>query len=263
MITFEKIVHKLWKMEWEIITYKDIWLIIDPDFLKNNQKYKDKVYKIIYRLKSNQIIHPIRNSLYYICNKKEVKEVDIIDSFYWKIVKKIIQENTMWDYIIWWNKSLELYLKDFSIQNQLIVYTKDIEKIITISKDHKIIFKNIKWWQKNKKLDNFTFLKKFIKKIQIDSIQFNICNEELAILDTLLIRNNQSKINNYLIDKFLTKFSNYLDRDIMWLLVSYRYITSINRLRVITQQKKNSWLYEKCLDIIKKEWWNCFLAIKD
>ncbi len=262
MITFNKIVNKLCKMEWKILNLIEIWRIFDPDFwIKNKFKVKS-IYKIIYRLKANNIIIPIKNSLYFINNKKTYRDIDIIDKYYWSILKKIIWENAWQDYFIWWNKALELLLKDYSLQNKVIVYTKDVQKNISISENHFVLFKTIKSWWKTQNKNIFSKFLPYTKKINIDGIIFRISQEELSLLDSLIIRNNEEKIDNYLINRFIKKFSKFLSRESLWKLVSLKYITSINRLKLLSKELKENELYNKCLDIVKVEGWNCFINLK-
>lgn len=262
MITFDKIVYKLCKKEWKILSIYEIWGIIDPDFKKWTTKNISLIYKTIYRLKATKIIIPIKNSLYFINNKKDYRDVDIIDNFYWDILKKVIIENIWNNYFVWNLKALELHLKDFSIPSEITIYCKDFESTISLTSQNKIIFKILTWWKKNLNKSIFAKLNVFTKKILINKISFKIANEELSLLDSLLIRNSTKKIDSYLINKFLNKFSRFLSRQVLWKLVDLKYITSINRLREISKETWNNQLYLHCLDIIKIEWWNCFLTSK-
>lgn len=261
MITFDKIVNKLWKQMWKILSIKDIWDIFDPDYSKWNKKHKTEVYKLIYRLKSTNIIFPLKNWLYYINIGSDLREIDIIDDNYWQIVLKIIKDETEWNYFIWWNKSLELHLKDFSIQNKLIVYTKDIQKTVQINSNYSIVFKIFNPWINSKKF-SFNSLKQYLVKMQINNLNFMVAWEELALLDSLILSDNKAWIDNYLILKYLKKFEKYISREKMWEIVRIKYISSINRLRIISQKNKLDNLYKICLDIIKNEWANCFLSLK-
>lgn len=261
MITFDKIVHKLWKLEWKVLSISNIWDIIDPDYSKGNTRHKQEVYKLIYRLKSNNIIAPLKNWLYFLTCGIMTRDIDIIDDNYWNIVYKIIKDEANWIYFIWWNKSLELHLKDYSIQNKLIVYTKDIQKIIRINSKYSIVFKTFTPWKNCKKF-SFNSLNKFLVKISVNNINFSVAWEELALLDSLLLADSKLWIDNYLILKYLKKFEKYLSREKLWEIVRIKYISAINRLRIIAQNNKLEKLYQICLDIIKKEWANCFLSIK-
>jgi hypothetical protein len=63
-----------------------------------------------------------------------------------------------------------------------------------------------------------------------------------------------------LIEKFLKRSSRMLRREVLWVLVSTKYITAINRLRSITKDTKNTIIYEMCIDIIKQEGGGCFIT---
>lgn len=262
MIDFDKIVNKLSKKEWQILTIFEIWSIFDPDFRRWSTKNINSIYKIIYRLKAINVIIPIKNSLYFISNWKKIKDIEIIDIYYWKILKKIIGDIVWSEYFIWNIKALELLLSDYGVSPRIIIYNKEIDKIITLSKNHKIIFKKLISWKKSENANIFTKLKKYTKTININKINLRISDEELSILDSLLIRDNKNKIDSYLINKFLNKYAKFLSREKLWELVKLKYITSINRLKDISDQNNHKSLYIHCLDIIKTQWWNCFLSKK-
>lgn len=256
MIHFDKIVKKLINSSEDIFSLNDIWSIIDPDFSKWKSTYSTLIYKTIYRLKSNKIIISIKNWLYVINRWQNFN----IDDYYWQIALKIIKSETQWDYFISSSKALEFHLKDYSIQNKLIVYTKYIQKTIIISPDFKIYFKTFSI----PTLKNYSYSKLInenTSKITYNSLIFKISNLELSLLDSL-IESHNNKINAYIIEKFLKKYKSLLNRDILGNLVKIKYITSINRLRSISQELHYEDLYLKCLDIIKVEWANCFLTIK-
>ena len=124
MIDFDKIVNKLSKKEWQILSLVEIWNIFDPDFRKWSTKNINSIYKIIYRLRALEIIIPIKNSLYFISNSKKIKDIEIIDLFYWKILKKIISDIVWSDYFIWNIKALELLLNDYGVSSRIIIYNK-------------------------------------------------------------------------------------------------------------------------------------------
>ncbi len=260
MITFDKIVSKLWKQKGELLNIYDIWSIYDPDFSVSNKKHAREIYKIIYRLKADKTIFPIRNSLYYISYWESADLTQILDSKYWKIVKKLISDETWWKYLIGGKKSLEIHLKDYSIHNKLIVYTKDIQKIITINGDLKVYFKIFKPW-KSSKISFNSILEFFSESLIFEWINLRVSNKELSILDSLLLSEKDSWIDDYLLKKFLTKYNKSLSREILWKLIKIRYISSINRLRSISKNNNYDKLYSDCLDIIKVEWANCFLSL--
>lgn len=92
--------------------------------------------------------------------------------------------------------------------------------------------------------------------------KFRIACPELALLDTLVLRDAHTGIDQYLVEKFLKRSSKTLSRETLGALVSLKYITAINRLRSIAQGMGNTPLYEMCVDIIKQEGGGCFVSGK-
>ncbi len=270
VLTFNKIVNKLWKMSGKIILLSDIEEIIDPE----NARWKEgkrEVYKTIYRLKAAWVIRPLRNGIFYInpietqnLGSKNLppKDSEIIGINYWNIVHAYIRKEVHGEAIIAGGKWLELHLMDLSIPNHLIVYTKDVQKNITITDGIQLYFRTIEKWEKSGSI--FTALKsKFSLKVDIsEKISLRILTHEAAILDALLIHRGAKAIDEYLIKKFLNRYHRDLDRDVLGKLVKIRYISSVNRLREIAKNLEYNDLYEKCLSVIKNEWAGCFLTFK-
>lgn len=261
MISFDKIVKKLYKNEWKIFDIYDIWKIIDPDFSPDDKKNINKIYKIIYLLKSNWVIFPIKNSLFFINSplSKKIDEQEIIDNNYWKILKKIISQNTPF-YFIGWDKSLEIITKDYSLPEEITIYTKELDKKIKISSNHTVIFKTIKSGKKTDNKNIFNKLAHYSQNVVIDEINLKTANKELALLESLTIK-KIDWINEYLVNKFIKKYGKSLDFSIIWDLVEYKYITSINRLRKIAQEWWMDDIYENSLKVIKNNWWGCFISV--
>lgn len=239
----------------------DIGRIFDPDFSPNDRKHLLEIYKLIYRLKASKVIFPIRNSLYYISWWEDVSLAEILDSDYWKIVKKLIKDETWWKYLVGGKKSLEIHMKDYSIHNKLIVYTKDVQKIITVNWDLKVYFKIFKPWKSSSKTSFNHVFESYSEIFHFEWINLKVANKELSILDSLLLSEKNAWIDDYLIKKFLSKYYKSLSRPILWKLVKIKYISSINRLRTISKNLNYTHLYEDCLDVIKVEWANCFLTL--
>ncbi|MDD2516273.1 MAG: hypothetical protein PHF46_03025 [Candidatus Gracilibacteria bacterium] len=261
MITFDKIVKKLSKSEGKIFDMYDIGKIIDPDFSPDNKKNINKVYKTIYLLKASGAIFPIKNSLFYI-NTKNVKldENHVVDDNYWKILKKIISTNIIGNCHIGGIKSLEILLKDYSLPEEIVVYNKDLNKKWKISKKCSVTFKSIKSGAKSDNKNIFNKFFNFVENVEIEGINFKVAGKELALLDSLIIQSGDG-INYYLINKFLKKYHNSLNYDILSELVRLRYITSINRLRKMAQEGGYDELYKKTLEIIKNAGSGCFMSV--
>ena len=162
MISFDKIVNKLLKRWLSVVSIDDISDIIYPKIIVLDSAKQANLYKIIYRLKANNHITQLKNWLYIIW----VKDTFQIDDLYWKICHKIIHNETWSDYIISWMKSLEIIMKDYSLHNRLIVYTKDIGSLevfvsnteflrIRTQSNNKIIFTYKR--QKSDRLDKLEY----------------------------------------------------------------------------------------------------------
>ncbi len=260
MMDFNKIVNKLWKMRWEFVDIDDIADIVDPDFRKKSNSGKSSTYKILYRLKWNDIIIPIKQWLYYVAESETTNIEWVIEDRYWRIVKKILARETDSEYFISWNKALEILMKDYSAPKKLLVTGKESTKNLQISPSYSLSIRPITSWKKTLWQNIYPLLRKYSDSIEIDGEKLRIACPELALLDTLLLRDSENGIDQYLVEKFLKRSSKVLRREILGKLVSMKYITSINRLRSIAKDMKNMYVYNMCVDIIKREGGGCFIT---
>ncbi len=252
MIVFNKIVKKLWKKCWKILNKNDIFELIDPE---KKEKYNSKVNKLIYKLKNEKKIISIRNGVYIIPTKEdlELNEIDLIEKYYFKVLKKFISENCKNNYFISGKKSLEFHLKDFSIPEKIFIINRNLNKKIKIW-NYEIIFKKISWVLRWKKINLYTKLSKYIKTIKIEEINLKISNLELSLLETSLISNSEEWLEIYLLNKAIKKYSKILDLEIFEEIAKYKYIMSFNRLKELSRNI-NPKLSKFFLEIIKKNWW--------
>ena len=97
MLDFNKIVKLLSKKAWNVLFKKDIYEIIDPEF---KEKYKSKVDKTIYQLKSKWIITTLKAGVYIVpdFDDSKLNKVDLIDKYYLKLLKKYIVSNVGGEY---------------------------------------------------------------------------------------------------------------------------------------------------------------------
>lgn len=258
-----KIVKKLEKKMWKIITTQDIKDLVDPG-AREIVSEDARVAQTVYALKWQWVIQSLRNGLYYVCDGETEDVESIIDKHYWEVVKTIISQEVGKDYIIWGEKALELLMMDFSIPYSLIIYTRDISKKVAISPRHEILFRTMITGEKTHRVNAFGILKK--QSAPID-IKINMKREilkvfwyEAALLDTLTIHDHEEGIAEALALKFIKRYESKLERGNFGILVSIRYIRAINRLRQITKEHGYTRLYENCLDVIKKEGWGCFVT---
>lgn len=248
MISFDKIVKKLLKKKWNILLMDDVFDILDPD---KKSSEKNKLYKILYRLKSEKIILTLRNSIYLIPDEDDLKlnEIDLVEKYYFKLVKKYITSTTWSDYFISGKKALEFNIKDFSVPDSLIVVTRNISKKIKIQ-DKEIIFKKVQ----NKNANLYSKFSKYTNRINVFWTEFKISNMELSLLETSLVSDNIEWIDINLISKVLKKYAKVLKFEYFYEIWESKYIMAFNRLKEIWKNIDKKF-YETMLDIIKINWW--------
>lgn len=157
------------------------------------------------------------------------------------------------DWVIGGEKALELIMMDYSIPSELIIYTKDIAKKVTVSPDHTIVFRTIISGEKKQRTNVFGILKNQSQTINIQKKTLPVLGMEAALLDTLTIHDHEEGIAESLVLKCLKRYESRLERGNFGILVSVRYIRAMNRLREITKNHGYERLYEISLDVIKKE----------
>jgi len=246
MISFNKIVNKLSKKQWKIILNSDIFEIIDPEFKEENKVLMNKT---VYKLKSIWMLKTIKNWVYIIPNNDDEKlnEIDLIEKYYFKLLKRYIKEYVLNEYYISWKKSLELHLKNFSIPENIYITNRKINKKVKIW-NYTIIFKRI-WW----KINIFNKLQKMTISKEIDNLIFKISNLELSLIETSLINENISWVELIILNQAIKKYSKFFIIQNFYYIWELKYITSINRLKELSKNI-NPELYKVFLDIIKKNW---------
>lgn len=151
-------------------------------------------------------------------------------------------------------------MKDYSAPKKLLVSGKDSTKNLQVSDTYSLSIRPITSGKKTGNRNLYTSLKKYTDTLEIEGERLRIACPELALLDTLLLRDAENGIDRYLVEKFLKRSSKILRREVLGKLVSLKYITAINRLRSIARDTKNISIYEMCLEIIKQEGGGCFVS---
>ncbi len=251
MIDFNKIVSKLLKRWWNIILKEDIFEIIDPE---KKPEYQAQVDKTIYRMKSEWIILSLKSGVYIIPDEKDKKlrEIDLIDKYYLKLLKRYITLYTGSHGYISWRKALQIHMKDFSIPEKIIITNRDTDKKIMIW-NYIIVFKTISWKIEKKKINLYSKLEPYVENISIEWIHFKIANLELSLLEWSTITDGDG-VDIQLLNKAVKKYSSTLDKNIFWDLGKYKFIMSLNRLKEIAKPLDEE-LYMCFLDIIKQNGW--------
>lgn len=251
MIDFNKIVNKLSKKWWKIIFKDDIFEIIDPEKKCEYQNYLDKT---IYKLKASKTIISLKSWVYIIPDKEDLKlnEIDLLEKYYLKMLKKYITFHVWSEYFISWNKALEIHLKDYSVANKVYVINRTLDKKVKIG-DYEIIFKTVFSTENWKKLNLFSRFYKFVDTKQVEDIEIKIAALELALLQSALVSDSYEWIDVSLLTKTIKKYSKYLKQETFSELAKFKFIMSFNRLKEISKTIDKN-LYEVFLEIIKKNW---------
>ncbi len=252
MITFDKIVNKLLKKWWKVLWKEEIFKIIDPE---QKSQYQKKVDNYIYRLKAEKIIFPIKSWVYIMptADDRLLNEIDLIEKYFYPLVKKYISYYVWNQYCIIWQKSLEIHLKNYSISEKLYILTRNLDKKIKIW-NKEIIFKTISGKSENKKINLFSKIYKNSQNKSFENIEIKVTSLEHAILETALMQENYGWVSVELLTQAIKKYSTILDDEIFKELGKYKYIMSFNRLKEISKSLDTDFS-QLCLQIIKQNGW--------
>lgn len=245
MINFDKIVNKLLKKRWKIIFKEDIYEMIDPE---KKPQYEGDVTKMVYKLKSQKYMKNLRNGVYLIPEKEdeEMNDIDILEKYYFQLLKKYIKQYVGNDYFISWKKALEFHMKDFWVPEKIFVINRGLNKKVVLW-NYEIVFKTVKNSQKNL----FQAFFSQTKVLEISGFSFRISCLELALVEACMVSDTQEGIDVGLITKVMKKYAKFFDTEIFYMIGKYKYIMAFNRLKELSK----SWyphLYNIFLDIIKQ-----------
>jgi len=249
MISFNKIVSKLWKRWWKIIFKNDIFELIDPE---KKLIYEPQVQKTIYQLKSQKVILSLRNGVYVVPEEEDfwLNEVDLVEKYYFPLVKKYLSEMVGGEFYISWKKALEFHLKDFSIPEKLLVVNRSLNKKVILWK-YQIIFKTLQTTQEGKKINLFTKMKKFTQTKEIHGVNFYVSSLELSLLEASLISDTAEWVDVYLLNKAIKKYWKYFKKWVFFELGKYKFSMAFNRLKEISRTIHPD-LSEVFLQVIKE-----------
>lgn len=249
MISFNKIVNKLCKKCWNIVFLTDIFDIIDPE---QKEKNRTILNKIVYRLKAEQHLIPLKNWVYIIPDSEDsrLNAVDLTDKYYLKLLKKYITKEVWNNYFISWKKSLEIHMRDYSLPEKIYICNRTVNKKIKIW-TYEIVFKTIGGKEYGKKINLYAKFCHYNKIFKIEWIDFKIAGLELALLEWTLIWENYNWVDVQILTKCIKKYKTVLDEDIFREIAKYKYIMSFNRLKELSKHIDES-LYLVFLDIIKR-----------
>lgn len=224
---FNIVVKKLRKRKDKIIDVQKIKNIVHSILDEN---YNDKkAYKMIYLLKNKWYLVSIKKNILLVkLPTDSFSENDIIDLYYRDSVKSHCKESCATSRYIWWLKSLELNINNYSISEDIDIYNKEKNATEIALLTKKIIFKT--YSQKKKNLR--TTFAKHTHKIVFNGHILPIAKLELSLLESL---HNPSILQKWyikeLIKQVLRKYKNKLDLTIFTsILQTGKHHASINRL---------------------------------
>jgi len=252
MISFDKIVNKMWKKWWKILFKKDIFEIIDPESKSENQNMVDKT---VYKLKAAGVIISLKAWVYIVPSDddKILNKVDLLEKYYLKLLKKYITYFVWSSYYISWTKSLQFHLKDFSVPEKIYIITRDLNKKIKVW-NYEIIFKTISGKIESKKINLYAKMQDFVVYKNLEWLEFKISNLELSLLESAQISDSVAGLDFSLLNKAIKKYSSELDHEVFHSIWRYKFIMSFNRLKEIAKHIDQE-LYQCFLDIIKQNGW--------
>ena len=248
MIDLNKIVKNMSKKWWNIFFLTDIFEMIDPEC---KPEYRPKLNKIVYQLKAQKHIIILKSWVYVVPESGDTKlnEIDLIEKYYLKLLKKYITAEVWTEYYISGLKSLEFHLKDFSLPEKIVIINRKLNKKIQVG-NYEILFRTISGTKQGKKLNLYAKFSDYTKIIEIESTKLRVSCLEMALLETALVTSSEQGLAFDTLNKALKKYRSVLDTSIFYEIVKYKYIMSCNRLKEIAKPIDTE-LYQVFLDIIK------------
>ncbi len=253
---FNKIVKKLWNKWWKVIFKNDIFDLIDPE---QKPEYQGKLNKLIYRLKSEGYILPLKSGVYIIPDSEDVSlnSVDLLDKYYLKLLKKYITQEVWSHYYISGKKSLEFHLKNMSIPEKITVINRGVNKKVQVG-NYEIQFQTCTGKLGGKKYNLYNTFAPYTKTIEVEGVKLKISNLELSLVESALIHEAYEGVDTTPIVTALKKYVWVFDTNIFYEIGKYKYNMSFNRLKEISRPLSTE-LYEVFLDVIKKNG-GCFVG---
>ena len=194
----------------------------------------------------------LKNGVYVVpeSGDEKLNEIDLLEKYYLKLLKKIIVSEVGSEYYISGIKSLQFHLKDFSVPEKIYVMTRSTEKKVKVG-DYEIIFKTVTGKYQWKKINLFQRFLKLSSRVVVDAIELKISSLELALLESALVSDSELGLQFDILNKTLKKYGKVLKKEVFYEIGKYKYGMSFNRLKEIAKPIDKE-LYEVFLDVIKK-----------
>lgn len=254
MLKTNNFVKKILKNKHKILDIKKLKQIYKDIIMED---YSDKkLYKQIYYAKNKWIILSLKKELFYIKDSKEDIDIDdVINKFYWKMLKKYVKEQYWNNYLIWGIKSLEIWNNNFSIPDKLVLINpyKRVDEVLL--KEKKILNKmyKIKWFDD---IRSFKFFKKQSTKIHVDAKLFFIANYELSLLESLYsVAVEDERYIIELLKKNIRKNYKKINLEVFEYFLKYwKYWSSIKKIYELSLGIRPDFA-DRIKDILKKRYW--------
>lgn len=245
----------MWKNWWKVMLKRDIFELIDPECKSENQSFIDKT---IYKLRAQWYILALKSWVYIVPDSEDtsLNDIDLIEKYYIKLLKKYISREVWSQYYISGLKSLQLHMKDLSIPEKIYIINRNLTKKIKVWA-YEIIFKTLSWKQQWKKINLYSKFSLYSKNIAIEGIEFKTSWLELSLIESALVADMYEWVDVSILIKAIKKYGKVLDREVFREIGKYKYNMSYNRLKEISKTLDRE-LYEVFLDVIKQNGW-CFV----
>jgi len=255
-INFNKIVNKLLKKRWKIIFKKDIAEICNPD---NTWAYSTSLNKVIYQLRSQKYIIVLKSWVYVIPSHDDLalNWIDLREKYFTQLLKKTITFYVWSEYYISWEKSLQMYMKNYSIPEKIYVVTRSLSKRIWVG-EKCIIFKTVSGRQYGKKINLYNKFSSFTQNLSFEWVTMKFSRLEMALMESALIHDCEEWCDIGLLVQAIKKYRSIFDIFVFQELGKYKYIMAVNRLKEISKPLDLQ-LYSVFLEIIKQNG-SCFIG---
>lgn len=109
------------------------------------------------------------------------------DTFYWQMITLLIKIHSPSGAIIAHEKSMEYHLRDYSLPEGLVLYTRDTEKRIRVGK-YEIHFRTLQSGEKSGNKNMYRILHDISTEGEIDGAKLRFLSLESSLLDVASLR---------------------------------------------------------------------------
>lgn len=202
---------------------------------------------------------PLSQSYFLVVTPESRDSIDL-DDYYWMLIARMSRDLTESRAIIAGEKSAEIWIRDLSIPEVLILYTRETAGRYRISGGREVHFRTIVSGEKQSRLNLFPLLFSTSEKKILGGAQMRILSLEASLLEAASISRHESGVGEHLIGRFLRQYGSRLSQEVLGRLVSYRWIRAANRLRIVAQRSGYESVMLMMRAVIREEGGGCFLS---